>query len=274
MGGQKGWALKFAAMVVAAGISAGMPGPAAASETAQALLRDGIVAYRAGAPAQALQVFAAAATKAPGDALPALWAGSAAAALGQWNVAGDYFREALRRPHTSDVGRLAEAWLMRLEALNTRIPGSVDPQLGIAALAYASNPRLTRSQAAWLGQAVEAAAEREALDPWLLASVIYVESRFNHQSISSAGALGLGQLMPGTAQAAGVNPIDPWQNVLGAAEILRWNYLEFRTWPLALAGYNAGGDAVRRYGGIPPYPETQWYVRAVLWLQSQLRRAV
>ncbi|HKV44633.1 MAG TPA: hypothetical protein VJT32_08170, partial [bacterium] len=163
--------MRFVGVVVAATLSAGMPVPAAASETAQALLRDGVAAYRAGAPARAFQVFAAAAAKAPGDALPALWAGSAAAASGQWDSARDYFREALRRPHTPVEGRLAEAWLMRLEALNTRIPGSVDPQLGIAALAYASNPRLTRSQATWLGQAVEAAAGREALDPWLLAAV-------------------------------------------------------------------------------------------------------
>ncbi|HTD45855.1 MAG TPA: lytic transglycosylase domain-containing protein, partial [bacterium] len=102
--------------------------------------------------------------------------------------------------------------------------------------------------------------------------VIYIESRFDHQSISRAGALGLGQLMPGTARAAGVDPADPWQNVLGSASVLRWNYREFRTWPLALAAYNAGSDAVRRYGGIPPYPETQWYVRAVLWVHSQIRR--
>ena len=271
MSGRAGWALGLAGVVFGTILSVGVPAGAAA-QNAQALLRAGVAAYRAGAPVRAFQAFAAAAAQAPGEALPALWAGSAAAASGRWEEARAYFREALRRPHTAGEGRLAEAWLMRLDALGARLPGSVDPQLGIAALAYASNPRLTSSQARWLGQAVEAAARHEAIDPWLLAAVIYIESRFNHQSISRAGALGLGQLMPGTAQAAGVNPIDPWQNVLGAAEILRWNYLEFRSWPLALAGYNAGGDAVRRYGGIPPYPETQWYVRAVMWVHSQLRR--
>lgn len=238
---------------------------------AERLLRTGINAYRTGAPAHALQSFAEAAVRAPHDALPALWAGVAAAAIGRWQDSRAYLREALRRAHTPDEARLAEAWLLRLEAFDAPVPGAVDPAAGIAALAYASNPRLTWSQARWLGQAVQAAAGREGLDPWLLASVIYIESRFNHQSVSWAGAMGLGQLMPGTAQAAGVDPKDPWQNVLGAAEILRWSYLEFKDWTLALAAYNAGGQAVRRYGGIPPYAETRWYVRAVLWVYGQLR---
>jgi soluble lytic murein transglycosylase-like protein len=141
----------------------------------------------------------------------------------------------------------------------------------IAALAYAANHQLTIGQARWIGQAVVAAAHREGIDPWLLASVLYVESRFNHQSVSGAGAMGLGQLMPQTAAAAGVDPRDPWQNILGSAEVLRWNYLEFRSWPLALAAYNAGGDAVHRHGGIPPYAETQWYVRAVLRTYETVR---
>lgn len=141
----------------------------------------------------------------------------------------------------------------------------------IAALAYASNRQLTIGQARWIGQAVVAAAHQEGIDPWLLASVLYVESRFNHQSVSGAGAMGLGQLMPQTAAAAGVNPRDPWQNILGSAEILRWDYLEFGSWTLALAAYNAGGAAVRRYGGIPPYVETQWYTRVVLNVYDHLR---
>jgi len=149
------------------------------------------------------------------------------------------------------------------------LPGT--PSNQIAALAYAANPRLTVGQARWVGQAVTAAAQREGLDPWLLASVIYVESRFNHQSISGAGAMGMGQLMPATAVAAGVDPRDPWGNLLGAAEVLRWNYLDFRNWPLAIAAYNAGAGAVRQYNGIPPYPETQWYVRAVMWVLEQLK---
>jgi soluble lytic murein transglycosylase-like protein len=219
-----------------------------------------------------LQSFAEAVAKAPNDALPALWAGVAAAAVGRWQDARTYLREALRRPHTPDEGRLAEAWLARLEALDAPVSGESNPAAGIAWLARYSNPRLTLTEARWLGDAVDVAARRAGLDSWLLASVIYIESRFNHESVSWAGAVGLGQLMPGTAQAAGVDPRDPWQNVMGSAQILRWHYLEFKDWTLALAAYNAGANAVRRYRGVPPYAETQWYVRAVLWVYGQLRR--
>ncbi|HET8999641.1 MAG TPA: lytic transglycosylase domain-containing protein [bacterium] len=248
-------------------------GPAgAAAPDPQGLLRAGISAYRAGAPVHALQSFAEAAAKAPGDALPALWAGVAAAGAGKWKDSRAYLLEALRRPHTPDEGRLAEVWLGRLDAFETHVSTTGTTATRIASLAFASNPRLSWSQARWLGLAVETASRHQGLDPWLLASVIYIESRFNHQSVSWAGAMGLGQLMPGTARAAGVDPKDPWQNMLGSAAILRWNYLEFRDWQLALAAYNAGSDAVHRYGGIPPYAETQWYVRAVLWVYSQVRR--
>jgi soluble lytic murein transglycosylase-like protein len=261
----------WAGCVLVAVLSAAGPAAAVASNP-QALLRDGINAYRAGAPTHAFHAFAEAAAKAPGDALPALWAGVAAAGAGKWPDSRAYLREALRRPHTPDEGRLAEAWLGRLAAFETPVSPKAGTATWIASLAFASNPRLSWSQARWLGLAVAAAAHRQGLDPWLLAAVIYIESRFNHQSVSWAGALGLGQLMPGTAQAAGVDPRDPWENVLGSAEILRWNYLEFRDWGLALAAYNAGGEAVHRYGGIPPYAETQWYVRAVLWVYNQVRR--
>ena len=248
----------------------------AAPASVKALMNAGIAAYRAGAPIQALRAFSEAVVKAPMDALPALWAGTAAMAAKGWEEARAYFREALRRPHTIEEGRLAEAWLLRLDALSTPVPTSVDrsfdAQEGIAKLALWSNPRLTVGQARWIGIAVETAARQQGIDPWLLAAVIYIESRFNHESVSWAGAVGLGQLMPGTAQAVGVDPKDPWQNVLGAAHLLRWHYLEFKDWTLALAAYNAGAQAVRRYGGVPPYAETQWYVRAVLWVYGQLRR--
>ncbi|HLW61681.1 MAG TPA: lytic transglycosylase domain-containing protein [bacterium] len=140
-----------------------------------------------------------------------------------------------------------------------------------AAFVRASNPRLTSGQARWLGYAVVAAATRYGLDPRLLASVVYIESRFNHQSISSAGAEGLGQLMPGTANGLGVNPHDPLQNLFGAAWLIRLDLDEFRNLPLVLAAYNAGSGAVHRWEGIPPFAETQWYVWAVLWVFDGLR---
>ncbi len=117
---------------------------------------------------------------------------------------------------------------------------------------------------------MRAAAERERIDVRLLAAVVYIESRFEHRSVSWAGAEGLGQLMPGTAAGLGVNPRDPWENLVGAARLLREDYQEFRSEPLTLAAYNAGSGAVRRWGGVPPYPETQWYVWAVLWVRGSL----
>jgi soluble lytic murein transglycosylase-like protein len=99
----------------------------------------------------------------------------------------------------------------------------------------------------------------------LLASVAQQESGFNPRAVSSAGAQGLMQLMPATAKGLGVtNSFDPAQAVDGAARLLRDLKAEFGRVDLALAAYNAGPGAVHRYGGIPPYAETQNYVRSVL----------
>jgi len=246
-------------------------GPAAAT-TANDFLRLGVAAYLAGAPAHALAALVSAAAARPQSALPALWAGVAAVAAGQMQDAPMWFGEALRRPHSAAEARIAHAWLDRLAVLTAPVTARASTWLSIAGLARASNPRLTDTQARWLGQAVVAAAQREGIDPWLLASVVYLESRFNHSAVSDAGAMGLGQLMPGTAAAAGVDPRDPWDNLVGAAEVLRWNYLAFRSWPLALAAYNAGSDAVRRYGGIPPFAQTEWYALAGMRVWAELRR--
>jgi soluble lytic murein transglycosylase-like protein len=110
------------------------------------------------------------------------------------------------------------------------------------------------------------------LEPELLAALIWVESRFCIDAISPVGAIGLGQLMPGTARQLGVDPNDPVQNIYGSAKYLRAQWDTFQSWPLALAAYNAGPDAVRRYGGVPPYAETQKYVRSVLSVYYSLKR--
>ena len=112
---------------------------------------------------------------------------------------------------------------------------------------------------------IAAAARRHDLDPALLAGLVKQESGFDPNAVSPAGARGLTQLMPGTAAGLGVtNPLDPAQALEGGAKYLREQLDRFGgDVARSLAAYNAGPGAVQRFGGIPPYAETQNYVRAV-----------
>jgi len=95
-------------------------------------------------------------------------------------------------------------------------------------------------------------------------NLVTAESNWDPLITSPRGAIGLAQLMPGTAEELGVNPWDALDNLDGGARYLRQQYERFGTWKLALAAYNAGPGAVERYGGIPPYPETEEYVEKIL----------
>jgi peptidoglycan DL-endopeptidase CwlO len=108
------------------------------------------------------------------------------------------------------------------------------------------------------------AANRYGVDASLLAAVASQESSFNASAVSPAGAQGLMQFMPATAKGLGVNPLDPNSAIDGAARYLSSLTKQFGSTELALAAYNAGPGTVTRYGGIPPYAETQNYVRAVM----------
>jgi len=133
------------------------------------------------------------------------------------------------------------------------LPNLVVPQwAGVAAAPFAAT--------------VQRAAIYYQLPPDLIWAVIKVESNFRETAVSRAGARGLMQLMPRTAKAIGLrDPLDPEQNILGGAYYLRHLANRFGGDIYhTLAAYNAGPGTVRRYGGIPPYPETLAYIRKVL----------
>jgi soluble lytic murein transglycosylase-like protein len=115
------------------------------------------------------------------------------------------------------------------------------------------------------GAQITAAAKKYGIDPALLAGLVKQESGFKADAGSPAGARGLTQLMPATAAGLGVtNVLDPVQSLEGGAKYLRAQLDAFGgDVTRALAAYNAGPGAVKRYGGVPPYAETQNYVRAV-----------
>lgn len=98
----------------------------------------------------------------------------------------------------------------------------------------------------------------------LFLRLVQQESNWNPGAESHKGALGLAQLMPQTARLLGVDPLIPAENLRGGARYLAQQYRKFGSWRLALAAYNAGPDAVKRHGGVPPYKETQNYVRKIL----------
>lgn len=107
-------------------------------------------------------------------------------------------------------------------------------------------------------------AQQEGVPTDLFLRLVNQESRFRPNAVSEAGAMGLAQLMPGTARDLGVDPNDPVQNLTGGARYLRQQLDAFGTPELALAAYNAGPGNVRKYGGIPPFKETQNYVSTIL----------
>ena len=116
-----------------------------------------------------------------------------------------------------------------------------------------------------LGQLIALAADSYGLPRELVNSVVAAESGHNPHAVSPKGAIGLMQLMPGTARELGADPSDPRQNVEAGTRYLRDLLVRYKHHPeLALAAYNAGPGAVDRYRGVPPYPETRRYVSRVL----------
>lgn len=125
---------------------------------------------------------------------------------------------------------------------------------------------LPQYRGSYRGEYVEmarAAARKHGVPEDLFLRLVNQESRFNASAKSHKGAIGLAQLMPGTAAVLGVNPHDPKQNLEGGARYLKMQYDSFGSWRLALAAYNAGPGAVQKHGGVPPYRETKDYVKKI-----------
>ncbi len=140
------------------------------------------------------------------------------------------------------------------------------------------NPQLPSWQSEDLARHLLSSASKWKIDTNMLAAIVTVESSWHTHALSSAGAIGLGQLMPGTAATLGVDPHNPAQNLAGAAKYLRGLLETFGSNPhryeLTFAAYNAGPKAVERYGGVPPYYETQRYVVKVLRAWNELNHTV
>jgi soluble lytic murein transglycosylase-like protein len=113
-------------------------------------------------------------------------------------------------------------------------------------------------------EVAKAAARKHGIPEDLFLRLVQQESGWNPGAVSHKGATGLAQLMPGTARKLGVDIDDPAQNLEGGARYLRMMYDKFGSWKLALAAYNAGPAAVEQHDGIPPYAETENYVKAIL----------
>lgn len=128
----------------------------------------------------------------------------------------------------------------------------------------AALPRFTGSYRGEYLEEARAAARRHNVPEDLFLRLVQQESGWNPGAVSPKGATGLAQLMPDTARLLGVDIADPRQNLDGGARYLRMMYDKFGSWRLALAAYNAGPGAVEQHDGIPPFDETQNYVKVIL----------
>jgi soluble lytic murein transglycosylase-like protein len=166
------------------------------------------------------------------------------------------------QPATSFASTLAAA---------QQVPGQQTSAISVSAASGTTAGGTTDFEAE-----INAAATSNGIDPALLKGLVQQESGFDPNARSGAGAVGLTQLMPGTAAALGVtDPTDPAQSLQGGARYLREQLDRFGgDERLALAAYNAGPGAVSKYGGVPPYAETQGYVNKVLANAASYRGAI
>lgn len=142
-------------------------------------------------------------------------------------------------------------------------------------MVYSEVASFNPQQAEWVTQAILYASAKWQVDPRLVTALIEAESSFTIEAVSSAGAIGIAQIMPGTASMLGIDPYNPLENIDGGVRYLRQQLDRFAAYgpwatTYAIAAYNAGPQAVERYGGVPPYAETVNYVKTIAEIYNKL----
>lgn len=151
--------------------------------------------------------------------------------------------------------------------LDTRLSKQYEGSARLQPKAKDADVVVPRYSGRYKGEYIElakSAARKHGVPEDLFLRLVQQESGWNHTAVSTKGATGLAQLMPGTADLLNVDMHDPAENLDGGAKYLRRMFDRFGTWKLALAAYNAGPEAVEQYDGIPPYAETKNYVASIL----------
>lgn len=185
---------------------------------------------------------------------------------GRWKSVPPPSRTAMRNARSAM--QEINAMVARLEAADPNAKPVEDTSPDTRALT--SGKRISQAE---IDTAIQAAADRHKVDVNLVRSLIKVESNFNPRAVSRKGAIGLMQLMPGTARDLKVNPFDVNQNVDGGVRHLKGLLNNFGgDVTLSLAAYNAGASAVARHNGIPPYRETRDYVKKITTLSGTEQR--
>jgi soluble lytic murein transglycosylase-like protein len=147
-------------------------------------------------------------------------------------------------------------------------PRTASSTLAITRAILRTNPRISAIDALRLAGVTVRAARENGLPAEFLAATLLQESAFDPRALSVAGAVGIAQFMPSTADAAGVDPFDPFDAIPGAAALLSDYVRRYASYPnpyvAALAAYNAGPGAVDAYNGVPPYAETREYINDIV----------
>ncbi len=194
---------------------------------------------------------------------------------GDGSLAPSQSQDRFSRNYNDGIGQGSAADPLIITGADRADKSTKDLRVAVAAPVRAPHPKILAG--------IEEVALRYAAHPGLRAAGlsvtdwltlyranIEIESGYDPRAVSAKGAIGLGQLMPDTATALGVDAADWRQNLDGSARYLAMMLAEFGDLRLALAAYNAGPEAVRKHGGIPPYPETEAHVRRVLATAARL----